>query len=136
MTEYLVAARHWSHKQLPIDGLRSIVFHGPSPTLCVASGADKCSCIYVYMYVCMCMCVCIYVCMYVCVCMCMYMYVCMYMYMYVCMCMYIYVCMNVCMYRCVNCALCAVNRYVQIARNLYYSYTYPYTTGRMPHAYT
>mmetsp|Transcript_18113 Transcript_18113/g.40162 ORF Transcript_18113/g.40162 Transcript_18113/m.40162 type:complete len:239 (-) Transcript_18113:280-996(-) len=38
MTEYLVAARHWSHTQLPIDGLRSFVFHGPSPTLCVASG--------------------------------------------------------------------------------------------------
>jgi hypothetical protein len=23
---------------LPIDGLQSVVFHGPSPTLCIASG--------------------------------------------------------------------------------------------------
>ena len=28
----------WSYARLPLDGLRSIVFHGPSPTLCIASG--------------------------------------------------------------------------------------------------
>jgi len=39
LTESLVAQRHWSYYQLPIDGLKSMVFHGPSPTLCVASGA-------------------------------------------------------------------------------------------------
>lgn len=38
LTESLVAQRHWSYYQLPIDGLKSMVFHGPSPTLCVASG--------------------------------------------------------------------------------------------------
>ncbi len=37
-TEYLVRNRLWSYARLPIDGLKSIVFHGPSPTLCIASG--------------------------------------------------------------------------------------------------
>lgn len=30
--------RGWSYSRLAVDGLRSIVFHGPSPTLCIASG--------------------------------------------------------------------------------------------------
>eukprot|EP00128_Syssomonas_multiformis_P011888 Colp12_sorted_trinity150504_noHs@31543 len=38
LTEALVSQRHWSYLQLPIDGLKSMVFHGPSPTLCIASG--------------------------------------------------------------------------------------------------
>lgn len=38
LTEALVTQRFWSYVQLPIDGMRSMVFHGPSPTLCVASG--------------------------------------------------------------------------------------------------
>lgn len=37
-TEYLVHVRLWTYKRLPIDGLKSIVFHGPSPTWCIASG--------------------------------------------------------------------------------------------------
>ncbi len=40
LTESLVAQRHWSYYQLPIDGLKSMVFHGPSPTLGVAAGAS------------------------------------------------------------------------------------------------
>lgn len=28
----------WRYARLPLDGLRSIVFHGPSPTWCIASG--------------------------------------------------------------------------------------------------
>jgi hypothetical protein len=38
LTESLVTHRFWSYVQLPIDGMKSMVFHGPSPTLCVASG--------------------------------------------------------------------------------------------------
>lgn len=38
LTESLVTQRYWSYVQLPIDGMRSMVFHGPSPTLCIASG--------------------------------------------------------------------------------------------------
>lgn len=30
--------RLWNYYRLPLDGLRSIVFHGPSPTWCIASG--------------------------------------------------------------------------------------------------
>lgn len=37
-TEHLVRSRLWNYHRLPIDGLRSIVFHGPSPTWCIASG--------------------------------------------------------------------------------------------------
>jgi hypothetical protein len=33
-----VRNRLWSYLRLPIDGLQSVVFHGPSPTLCIASG--------------------------------------------------------------------------------------------------
>jgi hypothetical protein len=33
-----VRNRLWSYLRLPIDGLRSVIFHGPSPTLCIASG--------------------------------------------------------------------------------------------------
>jgi hypothetical protein len=38
LTEALVTQRFWSYVQLPIDGMQSMVFHGPSPTLCIASG--------------------------------------------------------------------------------------------------
>lgn len=41
LTEALVSQRHWTYLQLPIDGLKSMVFHGPSPTLCIASGEWK-----------------------------------------------------------------------------------------------
>jgi len=37
-TQYLVRSRGWTYSRLAIDGLRSIVFHGPSPTLCIAQG--------------------------------------------------------------------------------------------------
>ena len=37
-TQYLVRSRGWTYTRLAIDGLRSIVFHGPSPTLCIAQG--------------------------------------------------------------------------------------------------
>lgn len=54
-TEYLVQNRHWRYAQLPVDGkppfptlqcllltlsagLQSLVFHGPSPIWCLASG--------------------------------------------------------------------------------------------------
>jgi len=35
---YLVKKKRWTYKRLAIDGLKSVVFHGPSPTLCIASG--------------------------------------------------------------------------------------------------
>jgi hypothetical protein len=37
-TQYLVRNRGWSYARLPLDGLRSIMFHGPSPTHCIAAG--------------------------------------------------------------------------------------------------
>jgi hypothetical protein len=37
-TEYLVRRKLWKFERLPINGLRSIVFHGPSLTWCLASG--------------------------------------------------------------------------------------------------
>ncbi|KAJ1405286.1 hypothetical protein B484DRAFT_483398, partial [Ochromonadaceae sp. CCMP2298] len=37
-TQYLVRNRGWTYTRLPIDGLRSAVFHGPSPTHCIAAG--------------------------------------------------------------------------------------------------
>ena len=37
-TQYLVRNRGWSYARLPVDGLRSIMFHGPSPTHCIAAG--------------------------------------------------------------------------------------------------
>lgn len=38
LTEHLVRRRRWMYSRLSIDGLKSIVFHGPSPTLCIAKG--------------------------------------------------------------------------------------------------
>ena len=38
LTEYLVNYRDWTYHRLPLDGLRSTVFHGPSPSWCIASG--------------------------------------------------------------------------------------------------
>lgn len=35
---YLSSHRHWVYKRLPLDGLKSVVFHGNSPTQCIASG--------------------------------------------------------------------------------------------------
>jgi hypothetical protein len=37
-TEYLVRGRLWTYKRLSIDGMKSVVFHGPSPTWCLAGG--------------------------------------------------------------------------------------------------
>jgi hypothetical protein len=37
-TEYLVRTRLWKYERLPINGLRSIVLHGPSMVWCLASG--------------------------------------------------------------------------------------------------
>ena len=34
----LVHNRLWTYTRLPIDGLKSVVFHGKSPTLCIGSG--------------------------------------------------------------------------------------------------
>lgn len=30
--------RGWTYTRLPVDGLRSLLFHGPSPTHCIAAG--------------------------------------------------------------------------------------------------
>jgi hypothetical protein len=38
LTQYLVRNRRWKYLRLPIDGLQSIVFHGPSPTWCIGAG--------------------------------------------------------------------------------------------------
>jgi len=38
LTQHLVRSKRWTYTRLPIDGLKSIIFHGPSPTLCIASG--------------------------------------------------------------------------------------------------
>jgi hypothetical protein len=38
LTEYLVNHRYWTYRRLAIDGLKSIVFHGPSPSWCIAGG--------------------------------------------------------------------------------------------------
>lgn len=37
-TQFLVDQLRWTYRRLPLDGLKSLVFHGPSPTWCVASG--------------------------------------------------------------------------------------------------
>lgn len=38
LTEYLVTHRRWQYSVLPMETLKSIVFHGPSPLWCVAAG--------------------------------------------------------------------------------------------------
>lgn len=38
LTYHLVQRRMWRYHRLPIDGLKSVVFHGNSPTLCIAAG--------------------------------------------------------------------------------------------------
>lgn len=38
LTHYLTTRRGWKYTKLPIDGLKSIVFHGPSPLWCIAAG--------------------------------------------------------------------------------------------------
>jgi len=38
LTQYLVRNRGWTYERMPLDGLKSIVFHGPSPTWCIAGG--------------------------------------------------------------------------------------------------
>lgn len=38
MIEYLMIKGFWRYERLPLQGLKSIVFHGPSPTWCIASG--------------------------------------------------------------------------------------------------
>ena len=37
-TQYLVRNLGWTYARLPVDGLRSLMFHGPSPTHCIAAG--------------------------------------------------------------------------------------------------
>jgi len=37
-TQYLVRNRGWTYARLPLDGLRSLMFHGPSPSHCIAAG--------------------------------------------------------------------------------------------------
>lgn len=37
-TQYLVRSRGWTYARLPVEGLRSLMFHGPSPTHCIAAG--------------------------------------------------------------------------------------------------
>jgi hypothetical protein len=36
--QHLVRSRGWSYERLALDGLRSVVFDGPSPTHCIAAG--------------------------------------------------------------------------------------------------
>jgi hypothetical protein len=36
--QHLVRNLGWSYSRLPLDGLRSVVFDGPSPTHCIAAG--------------------------------------------------------------------------------------------------
>lgn len=38
MLQYLAQHRLWKYTRLPLDGLRSVVFHGNCPTLCIGSG--------------------------------------------------------------------------------------------------
>ena len=38
LTQYLARNLRWTYTRLSVDGLRSIIFHGPSPTLCLAAG--------------------------------------------------------------------------------------------------
>jgi len=38
LAQYLVEIRFWKFQRLAIDGIKSIVMHGPSPTRCIASG--------------------------------------------------------------------------------------------------
>jgi hypothetical protein len=35
---HLMQNRLWGYERLPIDGMKSVVFHGNSPTLCIGSG--------------------------------------------------------------------------------------------------
>jgi hypothetical protein len=45
LTEYLARTLRWTYTRLAIDGLKSIIFHGPSPTLCIAAGTpSRCVC--------------------------------------------------------------------------------------------
>jgi hypothetical protein len=45
LTEYLARTLRWTYTRLAIDGLKSIIFHGPSPTLCIAAGTpSRCIC--------------------------------------------------------------------------------------------
>jgi hypothetical protein len=37
-TQYLVRNRGWSYERLPLNGLSTLMFHGPSPTHCIAAG--------------------------------------------------------------------------------------------------
>ena len=37
-TQHLVRNLGWTYARLPVDGLRSLMFHGPSPTHCIAAG--------------------------------------------------------------------------------------------------
>jgi hypothetical protein len=41
LTEYLARNLRWDYARLSVDGLKSIIFHGPSPTLCIAAGEQS-----------------------------------------------------------------------------------------------
>lgn len=47
LVQHLLRVKQWSSTRLPIDGMKSVVFEGPSPTLCVAAGA----CVFIVMCV-------------------------------------------------------------------------------------
>lgn len=38
LTEFLATNRQWTYLRLPIDGMKSIVFHSPAPVWCAAAG--------------------------------------------------------------------------------------------------
>lgn len=38
LVQHLLSAKQWYYARLPIDGMKSVVFRAPSPTLCVAAG--------------------------------------------------------------------------------------------------
>lgn len=68
LIQYLVRAKQWFYVRLPMDGMKSVVFRAPSPTLCVASGeCVHCTCAHyklvslsVYESACVCvLCICV-----------------------------------------------------------------------------
>lgn len=52
LIQYLVRAKQWYYARLPMDGMKSVIFRAPSPTLCVASG--ECTGVWMCKYACTC----------------------------------------------------------------------------------
>lgn len=50
LIQHLLRVKQWTSVRLPIDGMKSVVFEGPSPTLCVAAGE------FVVYVLCVCLC--------------------------------------------------------------------------------